>query len=89
MEGGRAISEQVARSSGRAFVPLPGECGLLAAVRVMKSLRSRYDHYMLKLHDAMKPDPAYQERFEAATFPFSGGEYVGVLHRSSFCTRDH
>jgi hypothetical protein len=53
--------------------PLPGERGLLAAVRVTKTVRSRYDHYMLKLHDAMKLDPAYQARFEASTHPFPAG----------------
>ncbi len=50
--------------------PLPGERGLLAAVRVTKAVRTRYDHYMLKLHDAMKLDPDYQARFSAATHPF-------------------
>jgi hypothetical protein len=53
--------------------PLPGERELLAAVRVTKSVRTRYDHYMLKLHDAMKLDPAYQQRFAAATHPFPAG----------------
>lgn len=53
--------------------PLPGERELLAAVRVTKSVRSRYDHYMLKLHDAMKLDPAYQARFAASTQEFPAG----------------
>jgi hypothetical protein len=53
--------------------PLWGERGLLAAVRVTKALRTRYDHYMLKLHDAMKCDPLYQAQFETATVPFPAG----------------
>lgn len=53
--------------------PLWGERELLAAVRVTKSVRTRYDHYMLKLHDAMKCDPEYQARFENATVPFPAG----------------
>ncbi len=53
--------------------PLPGERGLLAAVRVTKAVRTRYDHYMLKLHDAMKLDPEYQARFAASTHPFPAG----------------
>ena len=53
--------------------PLPGERGLLAAVRVTKSVRTRYDHYMLKLHDAMKLDPQYQDRFASATQAFPAG----------------
>ncbi len=53
--------------------PLPGERRLLAAVGVTKAVRTRYDHYMLKLHDAMKLDPAYQERFASSTHPFPAG----------------
>jgi hypothetical protein len=41
--------------------PLPGERHLLAAVRVTKAVRTNYDHYMLKLHDAMKRDVEYQD----------------------------
>ena len=53
--------------------PLWGERELLAAVRVTKAIRTKYDHYMLKLHDAMKCDPNYQARFETATVPFPAG----------------
>ena len=63
--------ETVARKFWLALrAPLPGERAVLAAVRVTKSVRSRYDHYMLKLHDAMKLDPVYQARFASATHPF-------------------
>jgi hypothetical protein len=53
--------------------PLWGERELLAAVRVTKAVRTKYDHYMLKLHDAMKCDPQYQSQFEGATVPFPAG----------------
>lgn len=53
--------------------PLWGERQLLAAVRVTKEIRTKYDHYMLKLHDAMKCDPHYQAQFEGATIPFPAG----------------
>jgi hypothetical protein len=53
--------------------PLPGERHLLAAVRVTKAVRTRYDHYMLKLHDAMKQDEEYQHRFERSTAWFPAG----------------
>jgi len=53
--------------------PLPSERGLLAAVRVTKGVRTRYDQFMLKLHDAMKLDPQYQERFAGATQAFPAG----------------
>lgn len=66
--------EAVARKFWPALrAPLPGERGLLAAVRVTKTVRSRYDHYMLKLHDAMKLDPQYQQRFAASTQGFPAG----------------
>ena len=53
--------------------PLWGERELLAVVRVTKAIRTKYDHYMLKLHDAMKCDPQYQAQFESATVPFPAG----------------
>lgn len=53
--------------------PLPGERGLLATVRVTNGVRSRYDHYMLKLHAAMAHDPQYQRQFEASTCEFPAG----------------
>jgi hypothetical protein len=66
--------EAVARKFWPALrAPLPGERELLAAVRVTKSVRSRYDHYMLKLHDAMKLDPSYQEKFARTTHGFPAG----------------
>ncbi len=53
--------------------PIPGVRGLLAAIRVTKAVRTKYDHYMLQLHDAMKLDPEYQARFANATHPFPAG----------------
>jgi hypothetical protein len=53
--------------------PLPGERGLLAAVRFSTRARSRYDHYMLKLRDAMRSDVGYQGEFAAATREFAAG----------------
>lgn len=41
--------------------PFPGSAWLLAAVRLTKSQRSRYDHVMLQLHDRMKYDTVYQQ----------------------------
>jgi len=40
--------------------PLPGSAALLAALRVTKGRRSRYDHLMLNLHDRAKEDLDYQ-----------------------------
>ncbi len=41
--------------------PLPGIAYLLRALKITKSFRSLYDHYMLQLHDAMKGDTSYQQ----------------------------
>lgn len=66
--------ESVARRFWPALrAPMWGERQLLAAMRVTKAIRTKYDHYMLKLHDAMKCDPQYQAQFEAATVPFPAG----------------
>jgi hypothetical protein len=40
--------------------PLPGSAGLLRALRITKTLRSEYDHIMLRIHDRMKADASYQ-----------------------------
>lgn len=40
--------------------PFPGAAPLLHGLRITKSRRSAYDHYMLCLHDAMKADLKYQ-----------------------------
>ncbi|MCW3482146.1 Kdo hydroxylase family protein [Neisseriaceae bacterium JH1-16] len=52
---------------------LPGSATLLAALKVTKRRRSEYDHYMLKLHDAMKADLAYQKECSQQTVPFPSG----------------
>jgi hypothetical protein len=40
--------------------PFPGSAVVLKTLGITKSLRSEYDFIMLKLHDAMKADDAYQ-----------------------------
>jgi hypothetical protein len=40
--------------------PLPGSAALLRSLRLTRSRRSPYDHYMLRLHDMAKADAAYQ-----------------------------
>ncbi len=43
------------------------------AVRMTKSMRSPYDHYMLQLHDRMKADQDYQSQCEQFTHSFPAG----------------
>jgi hypothetical protein len=42
----------------------------LKAIRVTKSLRTAYDHFMLHLHDAMKLDDDYQQSLEKKQIDF-------------------
>lgn len=53
--------------------PLPGTTRMLAALRVTKGRRSPYDHIMLKLHDRMKSDAAYQRGAPQSEFAFPAG----------------
>lgn len=53
--------------------PTPGAASLMKALRITKSKRSEYDHSMLRMHDAMKQDPAYQARASHLVFGFPPG----------------
>jgi hypothetical protein len=46
---------------------------LLSAMGVTKSYRTAYDHMMLKMHDTMKTNEAYQREVEQAEFSFPAG----------------
>lgn len=41
--------------------PFPGSARLLRTLKITKSYRTPYDHYMLHMHDAMKADEEYQK----------------------------
>ncbi len=53
--------------------PMPGVAPLLKTLGITKSRRSRYDHSMLRIHDAMKQDGGYQARASHLTFGFPPG----------------
>jgi hypothetical protein len=53
--------------------PLWGSSFALNLLRITKSRRSAYDHYMLQLHDRMKADPAYQSQSAQTAFEFPTG----------------
>ena len=50
--------------------PAPGWNALLRALRVTKSRRTDYDHYMLRLHDRMKSDMEYQAEVPQRQYDF-------------------
>jgi hypothetical protein len=54
-------------------LPLPGAGRVLAALRITKGQRTRYDHIMLQLHDRMKADAAYQSNAPHAEVAFPAG----------------
>ncbi len=53
--------------------PFPGIAPLLHACKITKARRSSYDHYMLKLHDAMKADTTYQQKAHQEEVHFPPG----------------
>lgn len=66
--------EAVARRFiGSLSMPWPGTAVLLRALRITKTRRSPYDALMLRLHDRMKEDPAFQERSPQTAFDFPAG----------------
>ena len=42
--------------------PLPGTAATLRFLKITKSYRTPYDHYMLQIHDRMKADDQYQTK---------------------------
>lgn len=53
--------------------PLPGLARILQSLRITKSYRTPYDHYMLHLHDYMKKDATYQKEAAQEEIHFSAG----------------
>jgi len=70
---GEPFPALVERFLPRLRAPLPGSAALLRALRLTKSRRSDYDHYMLGLHDAMKADLDYQRNGFQQAVPFAAG----------------
>jgi hypothetical protein len=53
--------------------PLPGASVLLRALGITKRRRTAYDHYMLRMHDRMKADLAYQASAAQNAHEFESG----------------
>ncbi|MFZ2314526.1 MAG: Kdo hydroxylase family protein [Gammaproteobacteria bacterium] len=53
--------------------PIFGAASLLRLLRITKSYRTPYDHYMLQLHNSMKADDAYQQQAEQQEIRFPAG----------------
>lgn len=53
--------------------PLPGSAAILRFLKITKSYRSLYDHYMLSLHDTMKADRHFQKNSPRQEIQFPPG----------------
>jgi hypothetical protein len=53
--------------------PFPGSSWLLHRLRIVKGRRTRYDHFMLHIHDAMKADQEYQSQVPQTEIAFPPG----------------
>jgi hypothetical protein len=53
--------------------PFPGSAAALRFLRITKSYRSAYDHYMLQIHDRMKADERYQQEARQQEVRFASG----------------
>jgi hypothetical protein len=64
--------------------PFPGKSALLRFLRITKSYRTLYDHYMLQMHDKMKADDVYQQQVnqQEIRFPANSSWIVQTDHVS-------
>lgn len=53
--------------------PLPGVAAFLRTMKITKSYRTPYDHYMLRMHDIMKADDEYQKNVPQQEIRFPPG----------------
>lgn len=53
--------------------PIPGSASVLRFLRITKSYRTLYDHYMLHIHDRMKADDTYQKTAKQQEMRFPPG----------------
>lgn len=53
--------------------PAPGSAAILKLLRMTRGHRTRYDHYMLQLHNRMKADLDYQKKARQQTVNFPSG----------------
>jgi hypothetical protein len=70
---GESFESVAARFMPRLKPPFPGSAALLNVLHITKRRRSEYDHYMLRLHDAMKADMQYQAACPQTELQFMPG----------------
>lgn len=70
---GESFEEVARRFVGTIPRPIWGSSAVLHSLGLTKDRRSAYDHYMLRLHDRMKADTAYQSAVAQTVFEFPAG----------------
>ncbi|CAG7597810.1 Kdo hydroxylase family protein [Candidatus Vallotia tarda] len=70
---GEPFEDVVQRFCFRIPKPMPGAAWLLKLLHITKTRRSRYDHFMVHLHNAMKSDLDYQRNAQQQTVKFLPG----------------
>jgi hypothetical protein len=81
---GEDFEDMAKRFLAKAKSPIPGSATLLYLLKITKSKRTLYDHYMLQLHDLMKADEQYQRecKQEELRFPPNTSWIVQTDHVS-------
>ena len=72
-EVGEPFESAASRFAGRLPAQAPGSAWLLQRLGVTKDRRTGYDHLMLRLHDALKNDEAYQRDAPKMRVEFPAG----------------
>lgn len=67
---GEPFEEVVSQFLPKLKKPFPGSAAFLNLLKITKSYRTLYDHYMLQLHDNMKADEIYQRKAIQQTVHF-------------------
>jgi hypothetical protein len=76
---GETFSTIMPQFIGNLSKPLPGSHLVMNWLGLTKSKRSAYDHYMLKLHNAMKKSADYQQHCQQQIFSFPAGSTWAVF----------
>lgn len=64
------VAERFLPQAGK---PIPGSASLLRLLKITKSYRTPYDHYMLQMHNKMKADEDYQKKAGQQEINFPAG----------------
>ncbi len=70
---GESFEKVAARFLPQCNKPRLGASTLLRLLKITKSYRTPYDHYMLQIHDRMKADDIYQQHAEQQEIRFPAG----------------